>query len=359
MSNIVSAAIVYVPPERPLSTTGEPDITTGGDRESDAAVTSDLDITTITATRTVDSTTETDYTPSLSKTTTDTTVGAITTTATEHSTANSVTSSTPSNSREGSRHESDSTINESTTITTATQEHPTAVPHSTTGVSAISITPTKENDNRMSSSPSTESITSKLLTQKPTNEMLTRTTSADTSTVNTANENTKELPTSTAKTASNSSTTTRKPNMGVPFNNNATTQPNGIGTDATTTTPIATPTMEQETDVPRNRPDWQFAWKLALGTSLMVIFLIACPLIIKTLRSRKARRNNGLWENWGKEDNLHRRPMGSWDGHIPYSSPADSVCNVGCRSVGELKPCYLPRVNLYQHRRYRPESGEA
>ena len=361
VSNIVSAAIVYVPPERPLSTTCEPDTTTGGDADSDDAVTTshatDPDITTITTTRTVDSTTETEVTPSLSKTTTDSTVGAITTTATEHSTTNSVTASTPSQSREGSNHESDSTINKSTTATTATQKLPVAVPHSTTGVSTISITPTEENDNQMSSSPSSESITSKPLTQIPTKEMLTSTTSAGT--VNTANENIKEIPTSTAKSASNSSTTTRKPSTGVPFNNNTTSPPNGIGTDATTTTPLATPTMEQESDIPRNRPDWQFAWKLALGTSLMVIFLIACPLIIKTLRSRKARRNNGLWENWGKEDNLHRGPMGSWDGRIPYSSPADNVCNVGCRSVGEVKPCYLPRVNLYQHRRYRPESGEA
>ena len=328
VSNIVSAAIVDVPPERPQSTTCEPDTTTGGDTDSDDAVTlslaNDPDITTITATRTVDSTAETEVTPSLSKITTDSTVVAITTNATEHRRANSVTASTPSQSREGSNHESDSTINVSTTVTTATQKHPVAVPHSTTGVSTISITPTEENDNRMSSSPSSESITSKPLPQIPTKEMLTSTTSAGN--VNIATENTKELPTSTAKSASNSSTTTRKPNTGVLFNNNNTSPPNGIGTDATTTTPIATPTMEQGYYIPRHRPDWQFAWKLALGTSLMVIFLIACPLIINTLRSRKARRNNGLWENWGKEDNLHRGPMGSWDGRIPYSSPGYNVC---------------------------------
>ena len=39
------------------------------------------------------------------------------------------------------------------------------------------------------------------------------------------------------------------PQHDVPFNNSATSPPNVIGTYPTTTTPIATLTMEQETDL--------------------------------------------------------------------------------------------------------------
>ena len=120
------------------------------------------------------------------------------------------------------------------------------------------------------------------------------------------------------------------------------------GSSAATTTTAkeianATTTKTPEPKLSHGSDETQFAMVIAFGAALLLIILIAVPLMIKLVVSRRARRRKGHAESGHY---LTRRIAARQDAQLSYSIPTANA--KGSRGTERIMPHFFPASNPYQ-----------
>ena len=110
------------------------------------------------------------------------------------------------------------------------------------------------------------------------------------------------------------------------------------------TTSATTPNApEQEPELSHGSDKTQFAMTIAFGASLLLVILIAVPLIIKSVISRRAKMCKGHGDNGHYST---RRIAAHHDAQLLYSNPTANA--KGSRGIERIMPHFFPASNPYQ-----------